>query len=103
MLDDEWFPEEPVEIPINGELDLHAFNPGETGSLLPEYLQACLEKEIYTVRIIHGKGTGALREFVRAQLAKYPYVKDWRNANAHEGSWGATMVELQRTWPPDKG
>jgi len=50
----------PVKIPIDGTLDLHTFKPSEAKDLVPEYLKACLEKGIFRVRIVHGKGSGAL-------------------------------------------
>lgn len=52
---------DPIEMPINGELDLHTFHPREIKTLVPDYLDACKERGILDVRIIHGKGTGATR------------------------------------------
>ncbi|MRR38005.1 DNA mismatch repair protein MutS, partial [bacterium] len=60
----------PIELPIDGTLDLHAFRPGEVKDLVPDYLAACCERGIYSVRIIHGKGTGALRRTVHAVLER---------------------------------
>jgi hypothetical protein len=45
-----------IHIPIDGVLDLHTFNPKEVASVVGEYLSACVHKDIYEVRIIHGKG-----------------------------------------------
>ncbi len=53
--------QEPVEIPVDGILDLHQFQPGDVKDLVPDYLDLCRGKRILRVRIIHGKGTGALR------------------------------------------
>ena len=61
---------EPVKLPIDGTLDLHTFRPGEVKDLLPEYLALCREKGIHEVRIVHGKGTGALRETVHSILKR---------------------------------
>ena len=58
---------EPVQLPIDGILDLHTFAPKDASSVVEEYLRACLKKDIYEVRIIHGKGTGALRDSKRRQ------------------------------------
>ena len=88
-------PEDPIEIPINGELDLHTFRPNEIGDLVPDYLEACREQNILTVRVIHGKGTGALRKGVHAILDKLPYVLSHRIAPEWNGGWGATLVELK--------
>jgi len=87
--------EEPVEWPITDELDLHAFRPGEVGDLLPEYFLECRKRGILRVRVIHGKGTGALRVGVHALLEKLPEVVDWSwPADAGSGGWRATWVRL---------
>jgi DNA-nicking Smr family endonuclease len=88
--------EEPVEIPIRDEIDLHTFRPSEVGELLPEYFRVCREKEIFRVRVIHGKGTGALREGVHRLLRKLPEVVDFQLAGDGSGGWGATWVTLRR-------
>ena len=54
--------EEPIEFQISDELDLHTFRPGELGELIPDYIGLCLQKNIFRIRIIHGKGIGTLRE-----------------------------------------
>ena len=81
-----------VELPISGELDLHTFRPRDVGSLIPEYLAACREKGIHRVRIVHGKGTGQLRQTVRTLLSRCPDVAGWEPAGELEGGWGATIV-----------
>lgn len=86
---------EPVEFPINGVLDLHTFHPGEVKDLLPDYLHECSMKGIFEVRIIHGKGTGALRETVHAILRRLPEVSSFKLADETVGSWGATVVVLR--------
>ena len=85
---------EAVELPIDGILDLHTFHPREVRDLLPEYLTACREKGILDVRIIHGKGTGMLRETVHALLKRLPAVVSFKLAGQDAGSWGATVVRL---------
>ncbi|MFW5883481.1 MAG: Smr/MutS family protein, partial [Verrucomicrobiota bacterium] len=55
----------------------------------------CREKGIYDLRIIHGKGTGALRELVHAQLRKRTDIADFGLAGGDAGSWGATRVRLR--------
>jgi DNA-nicking Smr family endonuclease len=86
---------DPIELPIDGVLDLHHFQPSDLGSLIPEYIEACLEKEIYSLRIIHGKGTGALRRGVHALLERNPHVVSYGLAT-DKSSWGATLVEIER-------
>ncbi|MBI5846814.1 MAG: Smr/MutS family protein [Nitrospirae bacterium] len=85
----------PVEIPISGVLDLHSFHPGEVKDLLPDYLHECWMKGIFEVRVIHGKGTGALRETVHAILKRMPLVASFKLADETAGSWGATLVSLK--------
>jgi hypothetical protein len=86
---------EPLEIPVDGNLDLHTFRPSEVKSLLPEYLQACADRGIRQVRIVHGKGTGALRKSVHALLARSPLVLSFRTGDEAAGAWGATLVILR--------
>ena len=83
---------DPIEIPIDGTLDLHAFRPAEVRDLVREYLAACREREILQVRIIHGKGTGTLRETVHSVLRRMPEVASFRLAGEDAGGWGATIV-----------
>lgn len=87
--------DDPVEMPITDELDLHTFQPRDLPELLPEYLQTCREQGLLHVRIIHGKGIGTLRETVHALLRKYDYVEDFRLGDQTSGSWGATLVTLK--------
>ncbi len=86
----------PVPIPITGELDLHTFQPEDLGELLPAYLEECAARGLNDVRIIHGKGTGTLRETVRALLERSPLVQSFRPGDTLSGSWGATIVTLRR-------
>ena len=46
------------------------------------------------VTVIHGHGSGALRDALRAQLSGHPLVKSWRAGERGEGGDGATIVEL---------
>lgn len=86
--------DDPVNIPIDGVLDLHTFHPKDVKDLVPEYLRECLNQGIYHVRIIHGKGTGTLRRIVHSILEKDPHVLRFQTAYYDGGNWGATEVEL---------
>lgn len=90
---------DPVEIPIDGTLDLHAFRPAEVKQLIPDYLEECLARGIVQVRIVHGKGTGSLRRTVHAVLDRLDCVAAYRLGDERSGSWGATLVDL-RARPP---
>ena len=87
---------EPVEVPIDGVLDLHAFRPDEVKDVVRDYLEACKERGILHIRIIHGKGIGTQREIVHSLLAKLPSIASYRLADETGGGWGATIVELKR-------
>jgi DNA-nicking Smr family endonuclease len=87
---------EPVELPIDGVLDLHTFRPKEVPELVQDYLDECVKRGIYEVRIIHGKGTGTLRRTVHAILARRSDVVTFGLAPAERGGWGATLVTLRR-------
>jgi len=88
--------DEPVPFPITDELDLHTFLPSEIGDLLPDYFAECIKHGILTVRVVHGKGIGTLREGVHQLLDELPEVTSWQwPAGEQSGGWGATWVWLR--------
>lgn len=87
--------DDPVILPIEETLDLHAFRPGEVKSLVVDYLDEAVKMGFREVRIIHGKGMGALRRTVHAVLERHPSVISHREAEPGSGGWGATRVILK--------
>jgi len=87
---------DPVELPIDGTLDLHAFAPADVKELVPEYLAACREKGIFRVRIVHGKGTGEMMKTVHALLGRLYEVEAFELAGPFEGGSGATIAVLRK-------
>lgn len=85
----------PLELTIDGTLDLHTFDPREVKELVMDYLSACQERDILSVRIIHGKGTGTLRRTVHALLDQLPEVVSYCLGGEGAGEWGATIVILR--------
>jgi DNA-nicking Smr family endonuclease len=83
-----------VEIPITGELDLHAFAPRDVPSVVEEYLAACQERNIRALRIVHGKGKGVQRAVVHRVLRSSALVASFGDAPAERGGFGATLVTL---------
>jgi DNA-nicking Smr family endonuclease len=88
-------PDAAVAIPIDGTLDLHTFSPRDVGELVPDYVAECRARGILQVRIVHGKGTGALRRSVHAILGRLPEVESFGLADERGGAWGATLVTLK--------
>jgi DNA-nicking Smr family endonuclease len=86
--------DEAVELPIGEELDLHAFAPRDVPSLVSAYLEACRERGILEVRLVHGRGKGVQRAVVLRLLARIPGVLEIREASPASGGWGATFVKL---------
>jgi DNA-nicking Smr family endonuclease len=85
----------PVRLPLDGVLDLHAFDPADLGDLLPAWLEASHAAGLRDLRVVHGKGTGALRRSVEAILARHPRVRAFAPAGEGAGGWGATLVTLR--------
>jgi DNA-nicking Smr family endonuclease len=86
--------EQPLRIPVEDALDLHAFAPRDVASVVEEYLLAAHERGFREVRLIHGRGIGVQRAIVRGVLARHPLVVGFADAPGERGGWGATVVTL---------
>ena len=86
---------EPVELPVDGVLDLHSFRPAEVADVVREYLETAWERGIRELRFIHGKGIGVQRQTVRTLLARDARVEAFGDAPLEAGGWGATWVRLR--------
>lgn len=88
-------PDEPVRLPIEDSLDLHAFAPRDIPSVVDEYLREARRRGFSEVRLIHGRGKGIQRAVVQRVLAGHPLVREWSDAPPERGGWGATVVRLR--------
>jgi DNA mismatch repair protein MutS2 len=76
------------------ELHLRRLTVDEALFRLERFLNDAFVADLPTVLVIHGKGTGTLRQAVREELKSHPLVKSFRPAELEEGGNGATIVEL---------
>ena len=81
-------------IPISEEIDLHRLTVDEALPKLDYFLHAAFRAGLYRVWVIHGKGSGILRQEVGRYLSKHPLVRLHRPADRYHGGIGATQVEL---------
>ncbi len=85
----------PSSGPVDLELDLRGYRAAEIEPLLDEYLEHAYRAGMPFVRIIHGKGTGALRKVVKDVLSAHPVVASHEIAPANQGGDGATVALLR--------
>lgn len=77
------------------ELDLRGERYEDALARVEKYIDDALLSNYHQVSIIHGKGTGALRQGVQQYLKKHPRVKGYRFGEAGEGGSGVTVAELK--------
>jgi dsDNA-specific endonuclease/ATPase MutS2 len=83
---------DPVHLPIEPEIDLHAFSPRDIPSVVEEYINAAAEAGLTEVRIVHGRGRGVQRGIVQAALERHPLVLEFGDDTASH--LGATIARL---------
>jgi len=81
-------------LPIEDVIDLHSVPPRDVQAVVEEYLSEARRHGLKQLRIIHGRGIGVQREIVRKALERADFVRDYRDAPAEAGGWGATVVTL---------
>jgi len=80
---------------ISPEIDLRGMLPEEATSAADKYLDDVFLSSIGSVTLIHGKGTGAVRNAIHALLKRHPHVKEYRLGKFGEGEAGVTVVTLK--------
>ena len=80
---------------VNSELMLIGRRTDEARDMVEKYLDDAFMAGLPTVRLVHGKGTGALRKTVRDVLSGHPLVDSYRDGEASEGGAGATVAALK--------
>lgn len=80
---------------VSPEINVIGQNVDEAIYVIDKYLDNCASANISPVRIVHGKGTGKLREGIHSFLKKNPHVKSFRIGTFGEGEMGVTIVEIK--------
>ena len=82
------------ELHVSSEIDLRGMRAAEVDDLVMRSVDSAVRADLKTLRFIHGKGTGALRERVAEMLRKESRVSSFRLGAWNEGGAGVTVVEL---------
>ena len=90
--------QDPIRIPIDGLLDLHAFAPRDIASVVDEYLTEAHTAGLHEVRLIHGRGIGVQRAIVQQTLERHPLVLEFFDDQASH--LGATIAILKNVGAP---
>jgi len=86
-------PDDPLELPVEPELDLHAFAPKDIPSVVEEYVTAAHARGLRTLRLVHGRGRGVQRGIVQQALDRHPLVAEfWDDTTAHLGATWCRLV-----------
>ena len=80
---------------ISPEINVIGLNVEEANQIIDKYLDDANLSKLGTIRIVHGKGTGKLRDGIHSFLKKHPHVESFRMGNFGEGEMGVTVVTLK--------
>ena len=80
---------------ISTEINVIGYNIEEATFVIDKYLDDCSISKLKTIHIVHGKGTGTLRNGIHAFLKKHPHVESFRLGTFGEGEMGVTVVTLK--------
>ena len=84
-----------MKIPIERELDLHAFAPRDIPSVVADYVDAAADAGLTEIRLVHGRGRGIQRGIVQAALDRHPRVAEfWDDTGAHLGATIARLIPV---------
>ncbi|MDD5191352.1 MAG: Smr/MutS family protein [Dehalococcoidales bacterium] len=76
------------------KIDLHGKTVDEAIPMIEAFLYAAYKAKLTRVWIVHGKGTGTLKQEVIRYLQKHTLVKSYQPADSYKGGHGATVVEM---------
>jgi dsDNA-specific endonuclease/ATPase MutS2 len=100
MTDDLRLMTDDCHVPVEHEIDLHAFAPADIASVVEEYVEAAAAAGFREVRLIHGRGRGIQRGMVQAALDRHPRVVEfWDDTASHLGATIARLADPQRPGP----
>jgi DNA-nicking Smr family endonuclease len=85
---------DPHRVPIEPELDLHAFAPRDIPDVVDEYIRAAHAAGLRRLRLVHGRGRGVQRGVVQRALDQHPLVAEfWDDGAAHLGATQCRLVD----------
>ena len=84
--------DEPIRISVTDVFDLHTVPPRDVAAVVDAYLDEAHAMGLTALRIIHGKGTGALRQVVDEMLRKDTRVREFHMGSWNEGGAGVTIA-----------
>ena len=82
------------DLDVATEIDVRGVRAGDVDDLVLQAVDAAIRADLKSIRLIHGKGTGALRERVAEMLRKDTRVRSFRPGAFNEGGTGVTVVDL---------